>query len=88
MSLKNIIETPFFVDSSLTSMVQVADICAYSIRRFIENKEEKLFNEIFNRADRKGTLTVGVRHFTEQNCPCAICQTHRLQVPGERNGAG
>lgn len=74
--LKHIIETPLFVDSELTSMVQIADLCSYSLRRYLENDEEELFNLIFNRADRKHGLTVGVRHFSESTCNCIICRNH------------
>ena len=28
-----------FVDSQMTSMVQLADLCAYAIRRYLENPE-------------------------------------------------
>ena len=76
-SIDKIIETPLFVDSSLTSMIQMADICAYSIRRYLENNEEKLFDEVFARADRRGKTTVGIRHFTKRGCPCKICASHR-----------
>ena len=74
----NIIETPLFVDSSLTGMVQVADLCAFSLRRYCENGEADLFNRIFPIADRnpKG-IVVGARHFTRLNCMCAICLGHR-----------
>lgn len=34
--ISNIIETPLFVDSELTSMVQIADLCSYALRRFVE----------------------------------------------------
>jgi len=71
--IKRIIETPLFVDSSLTSMVQVADLCGYSIRRYLENNETFLFNNIFKRADRKDGKVVGVRHYSEKNCNCTIC---------------
>lgn len=74
--VQNIIETPLFVDSRLTSMVQIADLCSYSIRRYLENGEDELFNLIFSRADRRYGLTVGVRHFTEKDCMCAICASH------------
>lgn len=74
--IQNIIETPLFVDSKLTSMVQIADLCSYSIRRYIENGEAELFNDIFSRADRKYGLTVGVRHYTEKSCKCGICLSH------------
>lgn len=71
--LKNIIETPLFVDSQLTSMVQLADICAYSIRRYLEKNETELFNHIFKSADKKENRIVGFRHFSERNCSCLIC---------------
>lgn len=72
-----IIETPLFVSSELTSMVQLADICAYALRRYLENKEERLFDHIFKRADRKEDIVVGVRHFTNISCSCKICASHR-----------
>ncbi|MEN6292162.1 MAG: DUF3800 domain-containing protein, partial [Methanobacterium sp.] len=49
--IDRIIETPLFVNSELTSMIQIADVCAYSLRRYLENDEEELFNCIFKRAD-------------------------------------
>ncbi len=76
-SVHNIVETPLFVDSQLTSMVQIADLCAYALRRYLENGEEELFDLIFQRADKKGKTAVGVRHFTDANCACKICSAHR-----------
>ncbi len=78
-TLKNIIETPLFVSSELTSMVQLADVCAYALRRYLENGEERLFDHIFKRADRKEDVVVGVRHFTNISCPCKICVSHRIR---------
>jgi hypothetical protein len=76
--VKSIIETPLFVDSQLTSMIQIADVCAYAIRRYLENKEDKLFDLIFKRADRVGgTISVGIRHFTKPGCTCKICSPHK-----------
>jgi len=74
--IEHIIETPLFVDSGLTSMVQVADLCAYALRRFVENQETDLFRRIFQRADRVGGRTVGVRHFSGSSCACEICVSH------------
>jgi hypothetical protein len=34
--IERIIETPLFVNSSLTSMVQIADLCSYALRRYLE----------------------------------------------------
>lgn len=76
-SIHNIIETPLFVDSQLTSMVQLADVCSYSLRRYIEKSESKLFDEIFKVADTKNGKCVGVRHFTTNKCACKICQSHK-----------
>jgi hypothetical protein len=84
----SIIETPLFVDSQLTSMVQVADVCAYALRRYLENGETVLFDLIFQRADRKDDVVVGARHFTNAACTCAICTAHRRQLgaPVVRDG--
>ncbi len=79
--INNIIETPLFVDSALTSMIQMADVCGYAIRRFLENNETELFDEIFKRADRRGQTVVGVRHFSNPGCTCKICLSHKIFQP-------
>lgn len=73
VNVKNTVETPLFVDSKLTGMIQIADLCGYALRRYVENGEEELFDLIFKRADRKRDKVVGVRHFTNQPCSCKIC---------------
>lgn len=75
-SIDNLIETPLFVDSSLTRMVQIADLCAFALRRYAENGEADLFRRIFARADRSGVKTVGVRHYAGRSCKCEICASH------------
>jgi len=79
-NVSNIIETPLFVNSEFTSMVQLADVCSYAIRRYLENGEEELFDLVFKRADRRGETVVGVRHFTSPSCACKICVAHRRPV--------
>jgi hypothetical protein len=76
-TVKNLIETPLFVDSQLTSMIQMADVCSFVLRRYLENQETDLFNLIFQRADRKNGATVGVRHFSLSTCSCQICSSHK-----------
>ena len=71
--IRHIIETPLHVDSALTRMVQVADLCAYALRRYVENQEDWLFDLIFQRAHKRGPVVVGVRHFTPRGCTCKIC---------------
>ncbi|SRR5258708_11803812 len=75
--IKHIVETPFFVNSSLTRMVQMADVCAWALRRFCENGETELFQIIFARADRIGSKAVGVRHYSKLTCACQICGEHK-----------
>lgn len=76
--INHIIETPLFVNSELTSMIQMIDVCSYAIRRYLENKEDKLFDKVFQRCDTKGTAKVGMRHFTHAGCLCKICSTHKV----------
>jgi Protein of unknown function (DUF3800) len=77
-TINNIIETPMFVDSQLTSMIQIADVCSYAIRRYLEKKEDYLFDEVFKTADKKDGRVVGVRHFSANTCTCKVCQAHRV----------
>lgn len=78
-AIPNIVETPLFVDSSLTRMVQIADLCAYALRRYVENGEVELFRKVFTRADRlPNGQVVGIRHYTNNGCACEICKGHRL----------
>ena len=75
-NIDNIIETPLFVSSELTSMIQLADLCSYALRRYIENGETTLFELIYPKGDRKDGKCVGIRHFTEPVCTCEICKNH------------
>ncbi len=72
-----LVETPLFVDSRLTSLVQVADLCAYAFRRYVENNEIDLFDRVFPSVDEAGGRRVGARHYRgAKACPCRICQEH------------
>ncbi len=76
-NIDHIVETPFFVDSELTNMVQVADVCAYAFRRFHEKGETDLFDRIYSRIDRRGPTVVGARHYVEgRRCTCRLCLDH------------
>lgn len=72
-NIDHIVETPLFVDSQLTSMVQMADLCGYAVRRFFENGETDLFDRIYSRFDRLSHGVVGIRHFTRSGCTCRVC---------------
>ena len=75
--IPDVVETPLFVDSSMTSMIQMADLCAYALRRLLENSETRLWDIIEPRVDRIGAKSVGVRHYTgRRQCFCRICSAH------------
>ncbi len=75
-SIEHIVETPLFVDSELTGMVQIADLCSIALRRYFENGDTELFNRISPRFDKHHGKLVGVRHFTEPACDCIVCSNH------------
>jgi hypothetical protein len=68
-----IIETPLFVNSELTNLIQMADLCSYAIRRYFENSETNLIDRIDPRFDRNKGVIVGLRHFTNNTCSCKYC---------------
>jgi len=76
--IPHLAETPLFVDSSLTLMVQVADLVAYATRRFFDNGETDLFDRFYVRYDRTPQgLLVGLRHYTARTrCDCRVCLDH------------
>jgi len=58
-------------------MVQLADLCAYAVRRFFENNETDLLNRIFRRFDWHNGRLVGLRHYTGRaSCACMVCKDH------------
>lgn len=72
--IDQVIETPFFLDSGSNSGVQVVDLCAYAVRRYLEKGEEDRFRRIFRRFYRTSTGLHGLRHYTKRGCPCLICR--------------
>lgn len=80
-ALQHVIETPFFVDSKVVSGIQLADICAYALRRYVAkpgrvgSHEEKQFLRIFHKFDRAGSRLHGLRHYCPaRSCDCMVCQ--------------
>jgi hypothetical protein len=58
-------------------MVQLADLCAYAIRRFCDNNVVNLLDRISPAFDRNAGKLVGMRHFTRADaCTCKICLEH------------
>lgn len=78
--IDHIIETPMFVDSELTSMIQIADLCAIALRRYFENNDTELLTQISSRFDYHYGKLVGVRHYSKPECTCEICTRHTKMV--------
>ena len=85
-SIDHIIETPLFVNSELTSMVQIADLCSYVLRRYFENGDTELLERIKKRFDKYQQKVVGLRHYTDDSCTCILCTDRKKgshSTPGE-----
>jgi len=87
--LEFVIDAPFFVESEKFPGVQIVDVCAYALRRYLDkggvpgSHEEKQFLSIFNLFDRDVKLH-GLRHYVQSGtCNCLICQErgHAPTVP-------
>lgn len=79
-TIDHIIETPLFVNSELTGMVQIADLCALALRRYFGNNEADLLDRIRPRFDTRHGRVVGVRHFTRDDCNCDLCNARRESI--------
>lgn len=60
-NIPNIIDTPYFVDSKMTSMIQIADLVSYGARVHFEKGNSKLFNVYESRIDINKGKMVGLK---------------------------
>jgi hypothetical protein len=88
-NMDGVIEVPFFASSAKVGGLQVVDVCAYVVRRYLDtgakqdSHEERKFLKLFQRFDRDpyGRLH-GLRHYTLQGmCSCLICQQKGHSAP-------
>ena len=70
--LRHVIEIPFFASSEDLPGLQLADICSYAVRRYLDrdavvgSHEERNFQRIFHRFDQDGRGRLhGLRHFIQ-----------------------
>jgi hypothetical protein len=82
--LEFVMDAPFFVDSIKFPGIQLGDVCAYAVRRYLDKgavvgtHEEKQFLRIFQRFDRADSKLHGLRHYTQGGtCKCLICAERR-----------
>ncbi len=79
--LEFVMDAPFFVDSMKFPGIQLGDVCAYAVRRYLDkgatvgSHEEMQFLRIFQRFDRSDGKLHGLRHYTQGGtCKCVICK--------------
>jgi hypothetical protein len=83
-SLKNIADTPFFVDSRASRLVQLADHVAYSVFRRYNTGDAQYMDIIASRFDEADGVIHGLCHMHSDRitCMCPGCFSRRLK--GER----
>ncbi len=87
--LRHVIDVPFFANSEQLVGLQLADVCAYGLRRYLDTNavpgshEERNFQRIFHRFDQDGQGRLhGLRHFVQVGtCSCLICQRRGHAAP-------
>ncbi len=87
--LRHVIEIPMFAGSDRFCGLQIADVCAYALRRYLDrgavvgSHEERNFQRIFRRFDQDSMGRLhGLRHYTPAgSCGCLICQQRGHSPP-------
>jgi hypothetical protein len=80
--MRHVIDIPFFTSSERVCGLQLVDICAFAVRRYLDTKavpgshEERNFQRIYHRFDRNNVGKLhGLRHYVPAGtCNCLICQ--------------
>ena len=78
--LNNIADTPFFVDSRASRLVQIADHVAYSVFRRYNSGDAQYFDIIAHRFDAVDGVIHGLVHkqLVQNGCTCPACLSRRL----------
>ncbi len=77
--VKHLADTPFFVDSRASRMIQVADLVAYAVFRRYNAADSQYFDLIASRFDSVENVVHGLAHLTKQrNCMCPACLSRRM----------
>lgn len=78
--VRNLADTPFFVDSKASRLVQIADHVAYSVFRRYNAGDTQYFDVIASRFDSVENVVHGLAHLAKQNasCMCPACLSRRI----------
>lgn len=90
--IRNLADTPFFVDSHASRLVQLADHVAYSTFRRYNARDTQYFDIFASKFDSADGVVHGLAHkqMIDQNCMCPACLSRRVSqavrgVTGESN---
>jgi hypothetical protein len=90
--IRHVIDVPLFSPSQHLIGLQLADVCAYATRRYLdkgavkESHEEKNFLRIASQFDHAGGQLHGLRHYTHlQSCSCWICYQRGHNTSSQEN---
>ena len=79
--LHNIVDIPYFSQSSDTRLLQLADFCAYAVYRYYERNDGQFLKRILPRFDRRTPDygPDGLKHIikTDGLCQCVACSWRR-----------
>lgn len=74
--LGNIVDIPYFSQSSDTRLLQIADFCAYAVFRYYERDDNRFLDKILHRFDKRSidsSRIDGLKHITLRECACRAC---------------
>lgn len=75
--VEHVIEHPFFANSRENLGIQMADLVAYAVRRYIEHQADPACRTnlriLWPRFDALGENIHGIRHYAPKSCTCEIC---------------
>lgn len=80
-SLKHITDTPFFVDSKASRLVQIADHVAYAVFRRYHCGDAQYLDIVAHRFDQQDNVYHGLVHkrLGSNTCTCPACLSRRVR---------
>lgn len=78
--IRNLADTPLFLNSRASRMVQLADHVAYAVFRRYNASDTQYFDIIASKFDASGGVVHGLAHkqTVNPNCMCLACMSRRL----------
>lgn len=86
--IRHLADTPFFVDSRASRVIQLADHVAYAVFRRFHAKDAQYFDLISSKFDTDDGIVHGLAHKEPElrDCMCIACfsRRQRAQLSGQR----